>query len=107
MKKLNRETANAKIQIDNEHVRVTQYHFIPGAETKFHKHTSNYVVIPLTDGELLMINSGGKEIRASLTRSLSYFRNLGIEHNVINIGEKDLIFIELEMKGNLIESKET
>ena len=42
---LNRKTVNGKIQVDNEHVRVTEYHFIPGAETKFHKHIFDYVVI--------------------------------------------------------------
>ena len=100
---LNRKTVNGKIQVDNEHVRVTEYHFIPGAETKFHKHIFNYVVIPVTDGELLLINSEGEEIRSKLTRSLSYFRNSGVEHNVINVGKKDLIFIELEIKGNFKE----
>ena len=100
---LNRKTVNGKIQVDNEHVRVTEYHFIPGAETKFHKHIFNYVVIPVTDGELLLINSEGEEIRSKLTRSLSYFRNSGVEHNVINVGKKDVIFIELEIKGNFKE----
>ena len=102
---LNRKTVNGKIQVDNEHVRVTEYHFIPGAETKFHKHIFDYVVIPVTDGELLLINSEGEEIRLKLTRSLSYFRNSGVEHNVINVGKKDLIFIELEIKGNFKEKK--
>ena len=99
----NRKTANAKNQVDNEDVRVTEYHFIPGAETTFHKHIFDYVVIPLTDGELLLINSEGEEIRSNLSRGLSYFLNSGVEHNVINVGKKDLIFIELEIKGNFKE----
>ena len=43
------------------------------------------------------------EIRSNLSRGLSYFRNSGVEHNVINVGKKDLIFIELEIKGNFKE----
>ena len=101
--KLNRKIVNAKLQIDNENVRVTEYHFVPDAETKFHKHEFDYVVVPLTDGELSLIGEKGEEKRAKLTRGLSYFRKAGIEHNVINVGKKDLIFIELEMKKDFSE----
>ena len=101
--KLNRETVNANLQIDNEDVRVTEYHFVPDAETNFHKHEFDYVVVPLTDGELSLIGEKGEEIRAKLKRGLSYFRKAGIEHNVINVGKKDLIFIELEMKKKFSE----
>ena len=36
--------------IDNDRVRVTQYRFSPGSETKWHLHEWDYVVIPQTDG---------------------------------------------------------
>ena len=46
------KTAIADCLIDNDRVRVTQYRFSPGSETKWHLHEWDYVVIPQTDGEL-------------------------------------------------------
>ena len=93
-----RKAAVASIQIDNENVRVTKYYFAPGAETKFHKHIWDYVIIPITDGELLLIGLKGEENITKISKGISYYRRAGVEHNVINLGKKELIFIEIEMK---------
>ena len=47
--------------IDNDRVRVTQYRFSPGSETKWHLHEWDYIVIPQTDGELLLVDAEGQE----------------------------------------------
>jgi quercetin dioxygenase-like cupin family protein len=96
----NRDKAEPEIQIENDSVRVTKYHFSPGAETGFHEHFWDYLVVPQTDGELLLINEKGIEIKAELREGISYYRKSGVRHNVINNGKKDLIFIEIEIKGN-------
>ena len=62
-----REQASSTIQVDNERVRVTEYTFESGAETTFHRHEWDYVVVPQTDGELLLVDGNGNETRASLT----------------------------------------
>ena len=61
-------------------------------------HDYDYVVIPITDGKLLLIDKDGEETFSNLKKGVSYFRNSGVEHNVINAGENKLIFVELEIK---------
>ena len=86
--KVKKNSARAKVQIDNKNVKVTEYSFKPGEETKFHKHEYDYVVVPLTDGKLLLIDKNGEKTLASLKKGVSYFRKSGVQHNVINIGKK-------------------
>ena len=75
--------ATSTRQIDNERVVITEWRFAPGAETGWHRHVYDYVVVPGTTGELLLETAEG-ENRAELQKGQAYFRNLGVEHNVIN-----------------------
>lgn len=92
-----RPEVTATVQIDNEHVRVTEWRFVPGAETGWHRHAYDYVVVPLTDGTLLLETLQGNA-EAQLRLGQSYARNVGVEHNVINAGAQELAFIEVELK---------
>jgi oxalate decarboxylase/phosphoglucose isomerase-like protein (cupin superfamily) len=100
--KTQRPEADATIHVDNDRVRVTEYRFSPGAETTWHQHQWDYVVVPQTDGQLLLVGPGGEESHAALRRSVPYYREAGVEHNVINAGDQELIFIEIEMKAHPI-----
>tara|TARA_B100001741_G_scaffold160934_1_gene133157 strand:+ start:17 stop:319 length:303 start_codon:yes stop_codon:yes gene_type:complete len=91
--------ATSKVQIDNKSVRITEYNFNPGSETKFHKHEMDYIVVPINDGELLLVDKFGKKVKSTLKKGVSYFKEAGIEHNVINVGIKNLKFIEIEIKN--------
>ena len=97
---MNRKKAKSKVKIDNSSIRVTEFIFEPGEETGMHKHEFDYVVTPITSGELLLIDKNGKKNNFDLSSSQPYFRYSGVEHNVINIGNKKIIFIELEIKNN-------
>ena len=55
------KTAIADCLIDNDRVRVTQYRFSPGSGTNWHLHEWDYIVIPQTDGELLLVDAEGQE----------------------------------------------
>ncbi len=92
-----RAKATSTVEIDNDRVLVTKWLFEPGAETGWHRHEYDYVVVPLTNGQLLLETKDG-ETRASLESGKPYSRNLGIEHNVININTYDFSFVEIEMK---------
>lgn len=94
-----REPATATVQLDNEHVRVTRWDFPPGAETGFHRHGWYYVVVPVTDGRLLLEMGDGSTAEASLTAGLAYSRAAGVEHNVVNAGPAPLSFVETELKA--------
>ena len=50
--------ATPTVQIDNNHLRVTEWRFAPGAATGFHRHEHDYVVVPVRDGELKLVAPG-------------------------------------------------
>jgi quercetin dioxygenase-like cupin family protein len=90
-------SAVATVQVDNERVRVTEWRFAPGAETGWHRHELDYVIVPMTTGEL-RIDTGASEVTAELVLGQSYFRSAVVEHNVINANRYELAFLEIEMK---------
>jgi quercetin dioxygenase-like cupin family protein len=93
----NRPQATPTLQIDTDRVIVTQWHFEPGAETGWHTHGHDYVVVPTTDGELLLETPDGP-VSAKLTQGVAYNRAAGVHHNVINAGEQPLVFVEIELR---------
>jgi beta-alanine degradation protein BauB len=94
-----RVPATGTVQLDTEHLRVTRWDFSPGAETGWHRHGFGYVVVPVTGGRLLLELPGGGTAAATLTAGLSYVREAGVEHNVVNAGDAPLAFIEIELKA--------
>ena len=93
----NRSCAIATQQIDNERVIVTEWRFAPGAETGWHRHEFDYVVIPGMDGQLMLQSEDGEKI-AALRAGVSYFRKAGVEHNVINANDYEFFFVEVELR---------
>ena len=89
--------ATAIVQIDNDRVSVTEWRFAPGAETGWHHHEYDYVVVPLMSGKLLLKASDGDSV-SELSSGKSYFREAGVEHNVINAGDGEFAFIEIQIK---------
>ncbi|HZP91546.1 MAG TPA: cupin domain-containing protein [Burkholderiales bacterium] len=84
-------------RIENERAIVTEYRFAPGAETAWHRHGYDYVVVPLTTGKLLLEEKEGNR-EANLTAGVPYFRNAGVEHNVVNTNDFEFVFVEIEIK---------
>ncbi len=99
---MNKAMAAPTVQIDNNHLRVTEWRFAPGAATGFHRHEHDYVVVPARDGELKLIGPKGEVSIAQLHLGKSYFRNAGVEHDVINNGLGEMVFIEIELKDTAI-----
>jgi len=92
-----RPQATPTVQIDNPRTLVTEWRFPPGAETGWHQHQMDYVVVPLTSGTLqLETDSGINE--ASLHAGSSYFREKGVRHNVINANDYEFVFVEIEFR---------
>jgi len=83
--------------IDNERTRVTEWRFAPGAATGFHRHGYDYVVVPMLDGRLKIVE-GGEERIVELKKGVPYFRPVGVEHDVINANDYEYAFVEIEMK---------
>ena len=85
------------VMVDTAAVRVTRFDFEPGAETGFHRHAMTYVVVPLTDGVLRIEDADGTR-EAPLVSGVAYSREAGVEHNVINAGDRALAFVEIEIR---------
>jgi quercetin dioxygenase-like cupin family protein len=92
-----RARAVASIKIDEPHVRVIEYRFPPGAETGWHRHGHDYVVVPLLDGQLLLEQPDGTSRVAELRTHQPYAREAGVEHNVINANAFEFGFLEIEL----------
>jgi quercetin dioxygenase-like cupin family protein len=92
-----RPKAVPTVQVDNHRVIVTEWRFAPGAETGWHRHGHDYVVVPQTDGVLLLETPDGLR-EAPLVAGRSYYRDAGVEHNVINGSAHEVVFIEIEAR---------
>ncbi len=83
--------------IENARVLVTQWRFAPHAETGWHVHAMDYVVVPQTDGVLLLETKEGDR-HARLAVGQPYYRDAGVEHNVVNDNDFEFVFIEIEVR---------
>jgi quercetin dioxygenase-like cupin family protein len=92
------EKAVPTVQVDNARTRVTEWRFAPGAATGWHRHEHDYVVVPQVSGRLKLIGPDGKATHADLKAGVSYFRNAGVEHDVINDSGHEFWFVEVEIK---------
>ena len=90
-------SAKATVFIDNERTRVTEWRFARrGDNTGWHRHAYDYVVVPLFDGILEIETGGGERTRAELKNGQPYFRQAGVEHDVINGNDFECAFVEIE-----------
>jgi beta-alanine degradation protein BauB len=90
-------TAISIKHVDNEKVVVWEWRFAPGANTGWHKHGHDYVVVPLMDGKVKLETPDGTTF-AEMKAGATYFRKAGVEHDVINANDTDYAFIEIELK---------
>ncbi len=86
------------VQVDTAEVRVTEWRLPVGSAIGHHRHEYDYVVVPVTDGELTVVSAGGTG-RNPIRRGQSYFRKAGVEHDVRNETASEIVFVEVEIKG--------
>ena len=93
-----RNKAIATVQIDNEQFRVTEWRFPPDTETGWHRHELDYVVVPTAAGHMSYETADGGQATLDLVVGESYAREAGSEHNVVNPGPGEFVFVEIEAK---------
>ena len=96
MSESSRPKAKPTVQVDDGRVRVTRWDFEPGAETGWHRHEMDYVVVPVTTCRFLLEEPGGASREVTMEAGASYSRPVGIEHNVVNGGDSPMAFVEVE-----------
>ncbi len=54
--------------------------------------------MPLLDGKLKLLTGDDESQIAELSAGVPYFRQVGVEHDVVNVNEFEYAFIEVEFK---------
>ena len=89
--------AKPNVLIDNKKIKVTEWFFEVGDSTVMHIHEYDYIVVPMLDGELKILDKKNNEKISKLTKGGAYYRDKGVEHNVFNNNEFPYTFIEIEI----------
>lgn len=91
-------SVNSEVHVDNDLTRVTEWRLASNAATGFHRHEYNYVIVPLTTGRLKVTGQDGQTALVEMITGKSYYRELGVEHDVINPNDFEFAFVEIELK---------
>ena len=92
-----RPRATSNLLEENERLIITQWRLAAGAETGWHRHRHDYVVVCLTAGRLVAETASG-DVATDLQFGQTYARRAGVEHNIVNANEHEFAFIEIELK---------
>ena len=92
-----RARAEGKLLQETERVIITEWRLASGAETGWHRHAHDYVVVCLTAGSLLAETANGN-VETKLAMGQAYSRPMGVEHNIVNPNAGEFAFIEIELK---------
>ena len=91
-------TAIPTVMIENERVKVTEWRFkAKGDNTGWHRHAYDYVVVPQFDGVLEIDLGQGERVQAQMQSGVPYYREIGVEHDVINANDFECAFVEIEL----------
>jgi beta-alanine degradation protein BauB len=90
--------AKSIVHITNDRVIVTEWRFDPGANTGWHRHDHDYVIVPIKDGKLRLLEPGDVIRDVPLQQGVPYFRKAGVEQDVINPNAGEFAFIEVEIR---------
>ena len=91
-------SAKSDVQVNTAEVRVTEWRLAPGSATGHHIHGMDYVIVPVTAGEMTIVAPDGERSKAQLSVGKSYFRKAGVEHDVLNETASEIVFLEVELK---------
>ena len=97
----NTGTATPTVLIDNNRTRVTEWRFAGlGDNTGWHRHEYDYLVVPVQDGVLDVMDKAGNITSTNLKKGVPYYRDLGVEHDVLNGNKFEFSFVEVEFLEN-------
>ena len=92
-------SAQPTVFVDNDRTRVTEWRFASrGDNTGWHRHEYDYVVVPMDDGVLAIKDGAGDIVEVPLKKGVPYFRETGVEHDVISANDSEYAFVEIEFK---------
>lgn len=90
--------AIATTEIEDGRIIATRWTFPPGSATGWHRHGHDYIVVPITTSVLTIVDKLGNKTQSPITAGRPYSRGLGVEHDVVNLSDEIIEFIEIELK---------
>lgn len=91
------DPTRAKVEFENDQVRVIRYHYNPGDKSAMHGHPDNVQVV-LTDAKATVTTPDGKSAPVESKAGQVRWRK-ATQHRVQNTGDKPFEGILVEMKG--------
>lgn len=103
MEKTTREAADREVGhyetlVDDEKTRITQWRIKPGQQTGWHLHDFDYVTIQQSEGRLHLDYADGSEKEIDYVPGTSHLNTAPVEHNATNVGDVDIVVLEIEYK---------
>jgi quercetin dioxygenase-like cupin family protein len=91
------DTVTPVMQVDDGQVRVARWTMRRGQDTGRHRHQYDYVVVPLANARMTVVDPDGTRSMHDLRMGVSYARTAGVEHTVGNEDDQTLDFVEIEI----------
>lgn len=86
--------------LDNDTTRITFHRIRSGEQSGWHRHDKNYVGYHIQSAKLRYERGDGSigELQSEEGKAFYYDVAGGFEHNVTNIGDTDMVALEIEYK---------
>lgn len=93
-----RAIASSEILIDDDKTIITLFTIKPGEQTGWHRHEYDYVAVQQSTGRLHLDFADGSVRELDYTPGVALAVEAPVEHNAINVGDVDIIALEIEYK---------
>ena len=93
-----RPIASYETLIDDERTCITLFTLKPGEQTGWHRHEYDYVAEQQSEGRLHLDYADGSVLEIDYTPGVAMPVSAPVEHNAINVGDVDIIALEIEYK---------
>lgn len=93
-----RPIASYETLLDDERTCITLFTLKPGEQTGWHRHEYDYVAVQQSEGRLHLDYADGSVLDLDYTPGVALAVSAPVEHNAINVGDVDIIALEIEYK---------
>ncbi len=83
---------------EDEKTRITHWVIKPGEQTGWHLHDHDYVTVQQSTGHLFLQHADGSTREVDYTPGVARAVSAPVEHNAINVGDVDIVVLEIEYK---------
>ena len=92
-------SAKSDVQVDTPEVRVTEWRLAPGSATGHHIHEMDYVIVPVTAGEMTIVAPERGTLQGAARRSANpTSAKPGWNTTCSTRPPSEIVFLEVELK---------